>query len=128
MNPVVALDIGAGPPTLIGTRPLLIRDGRVLVRSSSWFSRARHPRSMLASRADGTVLFVVIDGRHEKRRGMSLPDAARFLRSIGAVNAANLDGGGSSAMVVDGRLHSRPAFGERKVSTALVLLPAPPAA
>lgn len=124
-NTVVALDIAPGPSTLIGTRPLLLRDGRVLPRNGSSFASARHPRSILASRPDGTILLVVIDGRTQRRRGMSLMDAARFVKSLGASRAANLDGGGSSALVVNGRLHSRPPGSERKVSTALVVLPAP---
>lgn len=120
---VVSIDVGAAAPTLIGTRPLLIRDGTVLARSGSWFARQRHPRSILASRADGTVLFIVIDGRQKKARGMSLTDAAWFAKSLGAIAAANLDGGGSSAMVVQGRLHSRPPY-QREVPTALLVLPA----
>lgn len=123
-NRVVALDVATGPLTLIGTRPILIRDGRVLQRSSSFFANTRHPRSILAAKPDGTILFVVIDGRSKERRGMSLTDAAWFVKSLGASDAANLDGGGSSALVVDGRLHSRPSGYERRVATALVALPA----
>jgi hypothetical protein len=126
VNPVVSLDIGSGPETLIGTRPLLVRDGSILPHSRSSFARTRHPRSIVASRADGTILLVVIDGRHRHRRGMSLIDAARFMRSLGAVDAANLDGGGSSALVVGGRLHSRPSGHERQVATALVVVPRAP--
>jgi exopolysaccharide biosynthesis protein len=49
------------------------------------------------------------------------------MRALGARNALNLDGGGSSAMVVDGRLVNRPSDGaERAVSDAIVVSPAAP--
>jgi hypothetical protein len=123
LSEVMTVEIGSGPSTLIGTRPVIVRDGQPIRRNGGYFARSRHPRSVLAARSDGTIMFVVIDGRAKKARGMSLKGAAALVRSLGAFNAANLDGGGSSVMVVQGRVQSRPAGGERRVSTALAIVP-----
>jgi exopolysaccharide biosynthesis protein len=55
---------------------------------------------------------------------VTLPEAARLMRAVGAREALNLDGGGSSALSVRGRVVGRPSdpSGERPVSDALVVL------
>jgi exopolysaccharide biosynthesis protein len=66
----------------------------------------------------GELLLVVIDGRRPGYSvGATLPEAARVMQSLGARDALNLDGGGSSAMVVRGRVVNRPSDpgGERAV-------------
>ena len=76
--------------------------------------------------ADGSLLLVTVDGRRAGwSAGVTLPEAARLMRSLGARDALNLDGGGSTAMTVRGRVVNRPsdAGGERPVSDALVVLP-----
>jgi exopolysaccharide biosynthesis protein len=76
-------------------------------------------------RADGTLLLVAVDGRQPGYSvGMSLPEMRALFRELGAVEALNLDGGGSTALVVRGRAVNRPsdAGGERPVANALVLL------
>lgn len=120
LEDTVALEVAPGPETLIGTRPVILRNRKVVMDQST-FGRSKHPRTVLAAKPDGTVLLVVIDGRHKKRRGMSLRQAAWFVRALGASDATNLDGGGSSAATVKGRLHSRPPGAERSVATALLV-------
>ena len=75
---------------------------------------------------DGTVLLVTVDGRRPGwSAGVTLPEAARMMRALGARNALNLDGGGSRGMVVLGELVSRPSdpSGERAVSDGIFVLP-----
>ena len=87
-----------------------------------------HPRTAVGISKDGTRLFVmVIDGRSNESRGMTLPEAGELLRNMGAHNALNLDGGGSSAMSArvagdDGqKIWNTPSDGEvREVPNALV--------
>jgi exopolysaccharide biosynthesis protein len=71
------------------------------------------------------VLLVVIDGRQPRWSvGASLGELARIMRDLGAVEAMNLDGGGSSTMWVEGEVVNRPSDGtERKVTTAVLVLP-----
>src|SRR6185503_5497574 len=83
------------------------------------FVAGRQPRTLAGVRADGTLLLVTVDGRLPGWSvGMTLPEAARLMRSLGAREAMNLDGGGSSTMVVRGEVVNRPSdrTGERPVS------------
>jgi exopolysaccharide biosynthesis protein len=69
---------------------------------------------------------VEVDGRYaDHSRGPSLPEAGEPMRSLGAVEAMNLDGGGSSTTVAGGRLVNTPsdATGRRAVGDAVVVLP-----
>jgi exopolysaccharide biosynthesis protein len=75
-------------------------------------------------RRDGSLIFVVVDGRQEGLSvGMTLPELATFLQDKGAWDAYNLDGGGSSTMLVEGRIMNSPsdAQGERPSSDAIVI-------
>lgn len=112
---------------MVGGFPLLIVDGvDVLDRIPSIrpaFAEARHPRTAVGIRADGTVLLVVVDGRRpEHSVGMTLPELSALLRELGAVDALNLDGGGSTTLVLRGEVANRPSDpAERPVTNALVV-------
>lgn len=93
-----------------------------------WVNR-RNPRTALGIQDDGTVLLVTVDGhRHETSVGLTIDELRRVLKSLGARDAINLDGGGSTAMVLAGRLVNQPSdlAGERAVGDAIVIqLPKP---
>jgi hypothetical protein len=113
---------------MVGGHPRLLRAGEVVENTGS-FATTRHPRSAVGWRADGTLLFVVVDGRQAGySAGMSLAELTDLFQQLGAVEALNLDGGGSTALVVRGAVANRPsdASGERPVANALMLL-GPPA-
>jgi len=65
-----------------------------------------------------------VDGRRQDSVGMSLEELTDFMKALGASDALNLDGGGSTTLVVDGRVVNRPSDkeGERAVSNVLLLL------
>ncbi|MDY5996226.1 MAG: phosphodiester glycosidase family protein, partial [Bacilli bacterium] len=67
-----------------------------------------HPRTAIAQRQDGIVLFLVIDGRSIKSRGADLNEMVDILLRYHAYNAANLDGGNSSALVINNELINHP--------------------
>jgi len=67
-----------------------------------------HPRSAIAQRKDGIVLFLVIDGRSLRSKGADMSDLVNILLRYHAYNAANLDGGNSSVMVVDNKIINHP--------------------
>ncbi|UCF20258.1 MAG: phosphodiester glycosidase family protein [Gemmatimonadota bacterium] len=81
-----------------------------------------HPRTAAGRTADGALLLMVVDGRQAASRGASLEELAALIRDVGAVEALNLDGGGSSTLVVNGTLVNRPVGSilEREVMSALV--------
>jgi exopolysaccharide biosynthesis protein len=90
------------------------------------FRNRRHPRTAAGLRGDGTLLLVTVDGRQpELSVGMTIDELASLMRELGADTALNLDGGGSTTMVVAGKLVNSPsdAGGERPVSDALLVFP-----
>lgn len=114
------------PPTTFGVtgRYRLVAGGKTVVPSSSSSFFARHPRSMMGRTPGGSVMLVTIDGRSTTSVGATLAEAARVARSLGLSDAVNLDGGGSSAMVVNGVLVNTPSERrERAVGDAVVFLP-----
>ncbi|HEY9515756.1 MAG TPA: phosphodiester glycosidase family protein, partial [Gemmatimonadaceae bacterium] len=113
---------------LVGGFPMLLRDGvSVLGEIDAMipgFSVTQHARTVVGLRADGTVLLVAVDGRSADSKGMSLVQLTAFMQALGATDALNLDGGGSTALVLDGRVANHPSDkeGERAVANALLVL------
>ncbi len=90
----------------------------------SGFADARHPRTAVGVRADGRILLVTVDGRQpEKSVGMTIAELTALLIELGAVEAINMDGGGSTTMVIDGKVVNSPSdlTGERPVGDALLV-------
>lgn len=116
-----------GAADTIGGTPLLVINGSVVdsevTGSGPFFDRA--PRTAVGVTGDGKLLIVVVDGRSSGfSRGMTLRELATLMRDLGAQQAMNLDGGGSTTMFLNGLVANRPSDGyERAVSTALVVLP-----
>jgi len=83
----------------------------------------RHPRTAVGRTAQGELVVVVVDGRQDASRGLSLDELAELMLELGCESALNLDGGGSSALVVLGERLNRPVGGEleREVHSALAL-------
>jgi Tol biopolymer transport system component len=113
----------AGVAESIGGYPLLLRKGQTTVTGCSASICARHPRTAIGVDRAGRLLLVVVDGRRRRSVGMTLLQLAKLMRRLGAASALNLDGGGSSTMVVRGRIVNRPSDGsERAVSTAVLVI------
>ena len=118
-----------GAVDVLGGNPLLVVDGAVIASevdgTAPFF--ARTSRTAVGVTADGRLLLVVVDGKQPGySRGMTLRELAELMVSLGARQALNLDGGGSSEMVVNGLVASRPSDGrERGLANALVVLPGP---
>ena len=116
-----------GAVDVLGGNPVLIANGveqyQDLNGTDAFF--ARQPRTAMGVTSDGRMLLVVVDGRQPGYSvGMTLQELADLMASLGAQNAINLDGGGSSAMWVNGIRVNRPSDGfERGVGSALVVLP-----
>ena len=122
----VTTAIGAGPVLLESGEPRETWTEEVFFGSGIGAPESRQPRTAVGSTADGRVLLVVVEGRAAGSRGASLPELTAMLRALGAVDAINLDGGGSSALVLGGRRVTALPDGarERPVSTILALAPA----
>lgn len=112
---------------VMGAGPRLVQNGMVHVTAGDEQFPAdirygRAPRSAVAILKNGNYLFGVVDGRQSSSRGLTLTDWAKLLVKMGAKDAMNLDGGGSSALVVGGVLQNSPSDGrERSVGSALII-------
>lgn len=113
---------------IIGAGPELLRNNMVNVTASkeqfpSDIARGRAPRTALGTTADGKIVLLVIDGRQSHSIGATLTETAQLLQKFGAVNGFNLDGGGSSEMVVGSTVINSPSDGrERPVGSAILLI------
>ena len=106
--------------------PFLIVNGKAsgVVGNGGWGTA---PRTAIGQRKDGIVLFLVVDGRTVKRPGADMDDLIEIMQNYGAYNAANLDGGTSTAMTVNYELINDPvdssgAHRTRFVSTGFGLI------
>lgn len=116
---------------IVGGWPRVVQDGRNVAAAADSvegtfprFSAQRHPRSAIGfSRDSATVYLVAVDGRAESTGGMSLVELADFLIGIGVYQGMNFDGGGSTALVLNGKLANKPsdAAGERAVGNAILV-------
>lgn len=89
-------------PDVLLSGPLLIHRESVAELAANAFNANRHPRSAIAVTSDKKLLLMVVDGRNRMAEGMNLHELARVLRWLGAKDAMNLDGGGSSTLYVKG--------------------------
>ncbi|MEZ4641336.1 MAG: phosphodiester glycosidase family protein [Chloroflexota bacterium] len=107
--------------------PGLIKDGEISVTSNSEVSRSKssNPRTAIGMIDELHYVFVVSDGRTTQNEGLSLLELAEIMKELGCTEAYNLDGGGSSTMVFNGRVINNPtdgrSFGERKVSDIIYI-------
>ena len=93
--------------------PFLIVNGKAAFTSGNggWGYAAR---TAIGQRKDGIVLMLVVDSNYNRTKGASMVDMTRIMEQYGAYNAANLDGGTSSVMVINGKLINNPIDSELK--------------
>lgn len=114
---------------ILGAGPRLVNDGRIQVTAKEEAFPAdirvgRAPRTAIGEMKDGTIWLVVVDGRSSSSVGMTLEELARYLVERNIYQAMNLDGGGSSDVVVQGAVKNNPSDGkERAVGSGIVVIP-----
>jgi hypothetical protein len=117
--------------TLVGGWPRLVIDGRSIADSVDRlegtfprFSVTRHPRAGIGfSRDSSTLYLITVDGRSESSSGMSLAELASLMQTLGVAQGLNLDGGGSTTLVVRGQVVNHPSdsTGERTIGNAILI-------
>lgn len=102
--------------------PVLVENGEVAVTENDevGMAMASNPRTAIGTVAKNHYLFVVSDGRTSESAGLSLYELANFMKSLGATNVYNLDGGGSSTMVFQGEVVNNPTTNGNKISERAV--------
>lgn len=112
--------VTAGITDAIEFGPFLVVNGEAQVTSTS--AGGIQPRTAIGQTADGTFIFVVIEGRTSSSLGATYYDLQQIMLEYGAVNATNLDGGGSSAMFYEGELMNTLSNGsERSIPNAFIV-------
>ena len=117
---------------IIGGWPRILRDGVSVAAAAptvegtmSRNAEMRHPRTAGGFSRDSATLYVLtVDGRSQASVGVTLVELARIMRRLGAWQAMNFDGGGSTTMVVEGKLMNvvSDTTGERAVGNALLIV------
>ncbi|NOX66925.1 MAG: T9SS type A sorting domain-containing protein [Chlorobi bacterium] len=136
---IIYHQINSGPEkiaTLVSGYPKIVSNGENCALDcfaeeggSNSFATARHPRTAAGFSENGDYLyFVTVDGRQTISKGMSLSELADFMVGIGVYRGVNLDGGGSTTMVVRGNIANSPsdAGGERSVANSLMVVSTAP--
>ena len=115
---------------IVGGVPQLIKNGKIEItweqeKSSKSFVETKHPRTAVAKLKDDKFLMVTVDGRSAESGGIGLQNLAEILLELGATDAMNLDGGGSTTMFLNSKVVNNPSDkeGERKVSDAILVFP-----
>ncbi len=117
---------------VVGGGGRILRDGKEATSEnveiegiSESFLTTRHPRSVVATNKDGSkVWLLAIDGRQSSSIGMNFEEMAAYLKTLGAWDAVNLDGGGSTTLVYENRIVNSPSdpTGERAVANIIMLV------
>jgi hypothetical protein len=128
--PVPAMVVNGGPELVRDGHPHATprADGMVRPGDPSFYygwAAKRNPRTIAGVDDRGRILLATIDGRGVESLGLSIAESAEVADALGMRDAVNLDGGGSTTMVVGGLVVNKPsdAAGERPVGDAILVLP-----
>ena len=104
--------------------PELIRNWEPSAIPAKW-AKAKQPRTVLGQYPNGDLIFIVVDGRQSNwSNGITLEEMQILLLHLGVMEAFNLDGGGSSAFVYNGKVLNKPSDGKlRPLATNIVIIP-----
>lgn len=117
--------IARGVIEAVSSEPYLLKDGKDKIEEGTNLVGPQ-PRTVIGQRADKTIIFLVIDGRHGfMKMGAKLEEAQQLMKQLGAVNAVCMDGGGSSTIYYNGEVINKPssATGERAVPDVFYVTP-----
>jgi hypothetical protein len=126
------------PYSAIGGAPVLLKDGKIafdfsttlsgkymtnyeLLQTDIFSTSIRPPRTVIGSTADNKIVLFVCDGRQGTYSdGATMLELAQIMKGIGCMNALNLDGGGSSAIIAGGTLLNKPSDGAERAVPSVV--------
>lgn len=121
--------------SIVNGSPYLVKNGKISIDAKKegfdyttafyyGFGLTRQPRTLAGIKANGNLIFITVDGRSpENSIGVSFHESAELLKSLGAVSAINLDGGGSTTAVINGKLVNKPSdpTGERPIGDGIFI-------
>lgn len=115
--------------TAVGGGPVLLQNGEIKITNEEelkFTAKAihdKHPRTAMGYTKDGKLVILMVEGRNVNASGATLQQEAHILKDLGCVEALNLDGGGSSCMLVNGKETIKPSDkeGERAVPAVFII-------
>jgi Phosphodiester glycosidase len=116
--------------TAVGGGPVILQNGEIKITNEEELKFSgkngltdKHPRTAMGYTADGRLIIMVIQGRSADAAGVTLIQEAQLFKDLGCVEALNLDGGGSSCMLINGKETIKPsdAAGERAVPAVFII-------
>ncbi len=115
--------------TAIGGGPVLLQNGETKITNNEERKFAgkaindKHPRTAMGYTADNKLIILVVEGRNPNAAGATLTQEAEILKALGCVEALNLDGGGSSCLLVNGKETIKPSDkeGQRAVPAVFII-------
>ena len=115
--------------TAIGGGPVLLQDGAIRVTNNEENKfpgkgiSDKHPRTAMGYTADNRLVILVVEGRNAQAGGATLTQLAQILKDLSCVEALNLDGGGSSCLLVNGKETITPSdkTGQRPVPAVFII-------
>jgi hypothetical protein len=125
------------PYSAVGGAPVILKNGKIvfdftttatnkymtnyeLLQTDIFATSARPPRTVIGSTADNKIVLFVCDGRQTESDGATLLELAQIMKGLGCINAMNLDGGGSTAMIASGSLLNKPSDGSERAVASVV--------
>jgi exopolysaccharide biosynthesis protein len=112
----------------IGGGPWLIKNGQKYIDYEKEnfklheFVNKRHPRTAIGTNSDGDLYFITVDGRSKNSKGVSLSELADILLGLNITNAINLDGGGSTSLVIKNIYINQPSDKTpREIANAILI-------
>jgi len=114
--------------TAIGGGPVLLQSGKIQVTNNEELKftgkaiNDRHPRTAIGYTNDHKLILLVVEGRNPEAHGATLEEEAQILKDLGCVEALNLDGGGSSCLLINGKETIRPSDKTQRAVPAVFLI------
>jgi len=115
--------------TAVGGGPVLLQNGEIKITNNEerkFAGRAindKHPRTAMGYTTDGKLIILMIEGRNPVAHGATLGQEAQILKDLGCWEALNLDGGGSSCMLINGKETIKPSDkeGQRAIPAFFII-------
>lgn len=115
--------IGGGPVIVVQGKPVIAWDAEDF---NSEFATKRHPRTAIGTTATGDLWIAVVEGRQTLSVGATIEETGVIMARLGCREAINLDGGGSSELVIGGAIVNRPSDGsERPLANSVLVFGEP---
>jgi hypothetical protein len=114
--------------TAIGGGPVLLQNGQVKISNNEELKFAgkaindKHPRTAMGYTKDDKLIILVIEGRNPNAGGANLTQEAQILKDLGCVEALNLDGGGSSCLLINGKETIKPSDKSQRAVPAVFII------